>query len=462
MRSASADEYALLHREPDAWVAVDGSRAITARTFVAAVHQLAIALPSQSYAINLCRDRLNFLLTLCAVIVRRQCSLLPPNGQTGTVQTLRKDYPDSYILHDGYAQSLPEIASLDISTGSYWNQLAPFEIEIPMIPAQQPCAISFTSGSTGQSRPNLKTWSMLLRGAKVNAANMLIGAPPDLNILATVPAQHMYGLELTTTLPLVSNVTVHAGQPLYPDDVMQALNNMPEPRSLVSTPQHLRALVKSGLSFPRVERVFCATAPLEQILAEQVESCFDGELVEIFGCSEIGSIARRRTAIEQNWTPFDTMRFSTQSDTTFVVADHVPEPVELQDTITLHTDGSFQLRGRHGDLINIAGKRGSLHQLNQLLLSIPGIDDGVIFNPAEQMPEHKDKPVRLAAIVVSEQLDKAAILKVLRSHVDPVFLPRPILFTDSLPRSETSKLPRQAVLDTYQQLRGAKSTVTLD
>ena len=35
----------------------------------------------------------------------------------------------------------------------------------------------------------------------------------------------------------------------------------------------------------------------------------------------------------------------------------------------------------------------------------------------------------------------------LRESIDPVFLPRPLRLLDRLPRNDTGKLPRQALLD---------------
>ena len=441
----------LASRDSASTIACGPAGEISTQHFLARVTAAGAQLPSRGYAVNLCRDRLNFFFALSGVIAAGQCNLLPPNGQAGTIDRLIAQYPDSYILHDGIELSARDVPAVNI--GDLHATEAGGTIAPPAIAANQPAAISFTSGSTGQSSPNLKTWSMLLDGANVNAVNMLCGAPAGLHILATVPAQHMYGLELTITLPLVADVCMHSGQPLYPVDVQHALADMRAPRALVSTPQHLRALVASGLDFPATERIYSATAPLDQSLAQQVEHCFNGELVEIFGCSEIGSVARRRTAHDRLWTPFSSMAFRTEDGVTSVSAPHVPAAVELQDTIELHENGCFELKGRFGDLVNIAGKRGSLAQLNQLLLGIPGVVDGVVFDPRADLSQ-QDPNMRLAALVVSDEVDKNTILAALRRHVDPVFLPRPIVFTDALPRNETSKLPRQAVLDTYRKLRG--------
>ena len=116
--------------------------------------------------------------------------------------------------------------------------------------------------------------------------------------------------------------------------------------------------------------------------------------------------------------------------------------VETQD------DGRFQLRGRQADLLEIAGKRASLGDLTRRLLAIPGVVDGVML----QLDARDDRGVsRVAALAVAPTLDEAAILRALRESIDPVFLPRPLKCVPALPRSETGKLPRAALLDLLQQ-----------
>ena len=56
-------------------------------------------------------------------------------------------------------------------------------------------------------------------------------------------------------------------------------------------------------------------------------------------------------------------------------------------------------------------------------------------------------PDRLSAANVLE------IMAELRRSIDEVFLPRPLLLVDALPRDETGKLPRSSLLALYRGLR---------
>ncbi len=417
-------------------------RTIRVSEFLGHVHALADALPDFSYAINLCGNRYRFLVAFAAIILRGQCNLLPANKNKATQSNLVQSYPECYVIHDG-VEILSNLPAFDFSS-TLENGANGFAI--PQVPMDQWCAISFTSGSTGESKANIKTWQTLYHGMQVNAHYYFDDKHTAQSLLATVPAQHMYGLEASIMMPLCANVCVADSQPLFPDDIRKALATMPEPRVLVSTPAHIRALEDSQLNFPTVDLLLSATAPLDPALAERVESKFGGILREIYGCSEAGSIARRHITRSAEWEAFDVFRFRNAGSKTFLEADHLPEEIELQDVLKFFDDHHFRLLGRHEDMINIAGKRGSLAELNRLLLATPGVLDGVVFEPPID-----DATGRLAALVVAPELSSREAMANLREHVDPAFIPRRVVFVDSLPRSESGKLPRDQVLHCYNK-----------
>jgi acyl-coenzyme A synthetase/AMP-(fatty) acid ligase len=132
-----------------------------------------------------------------------------------------------------------------------------------------------------------------------------------------------------------------------------------------------------------------------------------------------------------------------QPDGTLVYAPYFPAPTPLHDLVELLPNGGFRLCGRNTDLLEIAGKRASLGDLNRRLLAIAGIEDGMIF----QLDADAGGVRRLAALAVAPNLTAPQILDALRAAVDPVFLPRPLKVVSALPRNAAGKLPRAALLD---------------
>ena len=97
----------------------------------------------------------------------------------------------------------------------------------------------------------------------------------------------------------------------------------------------------------------------------------------------------------------------------------------MSDLIELAGDTQFLLHSRLADMINIAGKRHSPASLNNLVIGILGVAEGVFYMPGSSPNGHVP---RLAACVVAPDLDASRLLAALREHRDPVFLPRPLLF----------------------------------
>lgn len=316
------------------------------------------------------------------------------------------------------------------------------ELPAPLIDEKQRVAVVFTSGTTGKPQPHAKSWGCLVGSVQAEAARLQLRDDMNYAIVGTVPPQHMYGLETTLLLAWQSGNAFTNLQPLYPADVCAALERVPMPRILVTSPLHLRTLLNAGVALPEISYVVSATAPLSQPLAQEVERRFDAPLWEIYGSTETGQIASRRSTQTQKWRLFPGLELNIESRSAYVRGDNIETDFALNDVLEPLEQQEFLLHGRAADLVNIAGKRHSLANLNHQLLSIPGVLDGAFYMPD---PTEDDRVVRLAACVVAPDLLPADVRAALRERIDPVFLPRPLLFIDTLPRNATGKLPRTAL-----------------
>jgi acyl-coenzyme A synthetase/AMP-(fatty) acid ligase len=209
----------------------------------------------------------------------------------------------------------------------------------------------------------------------------------------------------------------------------------------VITPVHLRAVLADAGELPPVDLIVSATAPLSPQLAAEAERRFEAPVLEIYGCSETGQLASRRTTAAGEWHGLDGVQLQQDASGTWASGAFIETETLLGDIIELRRQGRFILHGRTADMVNIAGKRTSLAYLNHQLNSIPGVVDGVFVMPDDR----GDAPVRLAAFAVAPELKPEDVLAALRQRVDPVFLPRPLRLVDALPRNVVGKLPRDAV-----------------
>jgi acyl-coenzyme A synthetase/AMP-(fatty) acid ligase len=321
---------------------------------------------------------------------------------------------------------------------------------IPDVPETQIAAIVFTSGSTGDPVPYRKTWGSLVRVAAAEIEILRLRARPGMALIGTVPPQHVFGLEASVLVPMQGGLAVHARRPFYPADIRAELAALPPPRALVTTPVHLRALLAEQDELPPADFLLCATAPLSPQLAAQAEARFGAPLHEIYGCTESGGIASRRTVESNEWRAMKRVALRTDGTGTWVKGGHVEADVLLADVIELRGRGRFLLHGRTADLVNIAGKRTSLAHLNYHLNSIPGVRDGTFVVP----DQGSEAVTRLSAYVVAPGLTRASLLAALRQRIDAAFLPRPLHFVEALPRNETGKLPRRALEEFESGLAG--------
>ncbi|MBL8498124.1 beta-hydroxyacyl-ACP dehydratase [Nitrosomonas sp. JL21] len=464
----------IAHQIPDAIIAYTQSHAKTAHDFLRDCGCLAERLPNRPFLLNFCKSRYLFAVGMGAAALNRQTMLLPPTYNQGMLSQLQKTYPDFYILYD---QDMLEIAefprfkleypAMPSHAGREFSADSKQEFSVPEIPADHVMAYVFTSGSTGEPVPHAKTWGSMTRNAQAQLRRIREDVSflnRAFTVLATVPPQHMYGLESSVLIALLGGQAFSAAHPFFPQDICTELARLPHPRVLVSTPFHLRAWMESGIELPAVDLIISATAPLSMQLTENIEARFQIPVQEIYGCTETGQIATRLPTVNPVWQTYGEVEIiqveggNDGCGGAVAQGDYILSPTELNDVLEVIDKNHFRLLGRKVDQVNIAGKRSSLGYLNFQLNTIDGVKDGVFFIP-DNADTLKDKlgETRLAAFVVASGISKADILKALRSRIDAAFMPRPLFIVDELPRNSTGKLPHHVLTELAQKLQAVQN-----
>ncbi len=430
------------HRQPDDVVVYQRGNAIRAGQFLADIARLTAMLPAPRHLLLACQDRYHFAVGFAAGLLSGRVSLLPSTQTPEVIRQLRRFAPDAICLTDDPACEidLPRVLFPTIPgpNSHAWS--------VPRIPADRLAAYVFTSGSTGAPIPHAKTWGPMVRCVRVGANRMGLTSGRRRAIVATVPPQHMYGLESSVLVALHSGNAFCAERPFFPADIASSLAALPAPRVLVSTPVHLRALLVAAVELPPVELILSATAPLSDTLAREVEARYAAPLLEIYGSTETGQIASRRTTVTDEWSLWPGVRLTTREGQAWIEGGHVEAQTLMGDSLEVIGEDRFLLHGRGTDLVNVAGKRSSLAFLDHQLMSIPGVVDGAFF--MQDGGESSGTGIaRLGALVVAPTLDAGAITRHLRDCIDPAFLPRPLLIVPEIRRNATGKLPRHVLRD---------------
>jgi acyl-coenzyme A synthetase/AMP-(fatty) acid ligase len=428
-------------------IAYRGGVAISVAQYLADVALCANRLPDAKYVLLACQDRYAFAVGLGAAWVRQQSCLLPSTHTEELISKLADTHEALYCLTDEPASAirLPQTCIADwLLKGSV--QPAP---AVLMIASEHVAAYVFTSGSTGLPVAHRKTWGRLV--ANVQSEGQRLGVVPGsgYTMVGTVPPQHMYGFESTVLIAMQNASAFEAGKPFYPADIERTMARTPRPRALVTTPFHLRAFITEVAAPSPIDLLVCATAPLTATLAQEAEQKTQARLLEIYGSTETGQLATRQTSLTSDWTTFDGIQIQHLGDKPFASGAQIEGSVEVNDVLELKSAQVFILHGRTVDMVNVAGKSTTLGHLNHQLLSIPGVEDGAFFVPNEAT-EGIGNTTRLAAVVVAPGLTIEALQQELRRKIAPPFLPRPLKLVPTLPRNNTGKLPREALLALIQ------------
>ena len=432
------------------------------------VHLAAAALGQQFHKrdtiCNLCTSRVGFLVTWLAALRSGCLQILPPSGGHSDLVVMLKSCASPLVVVDNAQLLQPQWADharclVNSPAAISW----PMSGDIPSwVPEWNlPIVRLYTSGSTGVPESQTRTLGQLTHGARVLGKRLDEEVEGGLaaikNIVCSVPPQHMFGLETSVMLSLTHAIAVLDRRPLLPADVKAAFELVGAGAAWITTPLHLRALVSAGDEVPNCRAVIASTMALDAVVASQSERLTSAPVLEIYGSTETGAMAMRRTARDASWRPVDEVRIDSTEASTQVWGSHFPSPQRLTDHIEIDAAGCFKLLGRHGDLIKIAGRRASLAGLNLLLNDLPGLTDGVFYLPATGAPAE-----RLILIHTGLSLDLVATEHWLRQHMDPVFLPRAIISAPSLERTGTGKVSK-AVLDriyaTWRSERGANASI---
>ena len=419
---------------------------ISAAQYITDVRYCAERLPQSRYVLLACQDRYAFAVGFGAAMVRGQSCLMPSTHTEELIASLASTYEALYCMTDDPACvfGLPQTQVSDWLLSERPSPASP--PRVPLVAAKHIAAYVYTSGSTGLPVAHPKHWDKLVVNVQSEGARLGIVPGSGYAIVGTVPPQHMYGFESTVLVALQNGAAFEAGKPFYPADIDRAIAGVPQPRALVTTPFHLRAWLTEVAVPSALDLLVSATAPLATALAEEAERKTSARLLEIYGSTETGQLATRRTTETAEWTTFDGIVIHQTQATSIASGAQVEGSVPINDVLELKSERVFILHGRTADMVNVAGKSTTLDYLNHQLLSIEGVEDGAFFVQGVAT-EGTGNTTRLAAVVVAPTHTVETLQTELRRKIAPAFLPRPLKLVTSLPRNGTSKLPRIALLE---------------
>lgn len=324
----------------------------------------------------------------------------------------------------------------------------------------------FTSGSSGEPKMVAKTLAEL--ELELSALDPL-HRHADV-VLTTVTHHHLYGIVFRLLRPFCYQQAFSKYLQDYPEDLIGMARKYGR-FTLVSSPAHLSRMnteqdwheVKADC-----QQVFSSAAPLQRHDSMTVSSCLDAEVIEIYGSTETGAIAwrcqqqseqdalwRALSHIELGLSPEHTLQISMMGQS---------KPVDLADRVQFSDKGRFSLLGRVDQIVKVEGKRLSLTQLEQQLLTLDYFDQirALVLT-------RKRRETAIVAVLSTQGFERLHALgrkafiqhlkQQLAGHFEPVLLPRRWRFVEQLPFNTQGKTTMKLLEEQFEDTKTRWPTV---
>lgn len=355
------------------------------------------------------------------------------------------------------AREVPPVLSWESPRTTDWPQ-SPRAPRVQEFSPEDPICTVLTSGSTGEPEHFDKNARQLFGEAYIWVN--LLGLSASSTILTTTAFHHVYGLLFGVLAPFFANARIVA----LPENEPSAFHPLKIARCsethqvshLITVPTHLRALLEAPIELPSLKLVVCSAAPLEPRDAQAFEDKFGAPVVDVLGSTETGGIASRRPSQSSVWNPLPgvTARLNTQKKLA-ISSPFLNSPGEnwqTEEKATINPDGSFEYLGRADAIVKVGGKRISLKEIEHFTRMLPAVSDCVALSrPAPSLRGQEILLVVESQGAAGQGVEKEAIRKALRQHLERAFVPRKIRIVTRLPRDDRGKLKRDDLLPLFEQ-----------
>ncbi|MDI5985961.1 AMP-binding protein [Halomonas sp. M4R5S39] len=320
--------------------------------------------------------------------------------------------------------------------------------------------VLYTSGSTGDPVHLAKRFDQL--DAEL-AAHAKLWPLAGTAVISQVSHQHIYGLLAGVLHPLCAGAPFCGDASRYPEVLAARLEEagsaglksvvVSSPAQLSRLPDHLPWTERSAPC-----RVFSSGAPLAAPHARQAERLLHAPVVEIYGSTETGGIARRRQTRGSTWQPLPGVRLSFEGERLLLRSAFLDTPDvwwQQPDRVAPAANG-FALLGRADRLVKIAGKRVSLAHIEHTLAAAPEVIEARCVD-LDRSDGRLGAVVALNGEAVPHRHEsRRDLIQRLRArlarHLEQVAIPRYWRFVDALPSNPQGKLDRGLIKRLFADL----------
>ena len=241
--------------------------------------------------------------------------------------------------------------------------------------------------------------------------------------------------------------------------------------TLPAVPALWRAWQNAGAIVPNIKLAISAGAPLPLNLEADIYHQCGLKVHNFYGASECGGIGYDSTETPRTEAgcigrPLQNVAVSVAEDgclevrSRAVAQTYLPKSIRTLANGCYRTsdvaelvDGVIYLRGRAGDLINVAGRKVAPEVIERVLAEHPCVRDCLVFGFPDDKAERGE--LIIACIALNGPVSADALRKFSLSRLPDWQVPRDWWFVEALPVNERGKLSRADWRRKYGEMKGA-------
>jgi long-chain acyl-CoA synthetase len=312
-----------------------------------------------------------------------------------------------------------------------------------------------TSATSGDPRLVAFTASQLIADAENIVGTM--GLRPDWPNLGVISLAHSYGFSNLVLPLLLHGIPLILGGAPLPELIRRAASSVPA-ITLPAVPALWRTWHEAGSLPENIRLAISAGAPLPLELEQTVFKLCGIKIHNFYGSSECGGIAydaepRPRTEAACAGAPMRGVNLRVGPNQCLeirsraVAETYWPLPASILGGGVFRTSdlaelrlGKVFLRGRAGDLINIAGRKVSPETIEKALLNHPEVRECLVFGVPSA--DSKRGETIVACVVAGTRVASDTLKQYLQARLPAWQVPRDWWLVESLFTSHRGKISR--------------------
>jgi len=326
----------------------------------------------------------------------------------------------------------------------------------------------FTSGTTGLPRCLGFTQTAMVNAGRGWREGARLTADDVVLCLATLNNGLAFNTSLLSVFTAGATLVLHTGRPI-PSSVARSIRAA-RPSVLVAFPFAFDALVAGGYELGAVRLAVSSAAPLSGQTAQDWHKLTGARICDYYGLAEVGPVTFNDGAVAGSvgvplpgveiatepvgdggpdgagrvvvQTRSMALRYLDQAEPALAASLTAEGFLRTKDLGEVDADGRLWLRGRLGQVVNVAGRKIDPTEVADVIRRLPGVADVVVRGEPSAEGE------LLAAYVEGGTVDRRLVVEHCRAHLSVYKLPQRITILPAFPRTSTGKINASALSST--------------